>query len=404
MYRQAIKSIRIREERVSDVRELKRALQSRLAQLESAKRKQPERISDTLSQLASVEQDAAVEEQELAEFKRLALREAFYLRFNALTAYAEKANMIAGFGKYLTDLFEVSEKETVYNQKVANTIFSDAVEALDRWVPTQSDERPTINESLPKKDIDDKKKKSKKKKDQDEDDGKKGKSKTNKKNKKKKEQKQDQEEHDEEVEEPLTPPELPPRLAHHQPFSVSENPPTPYLEYDHYHQRAHSSSSMMSTDSRDQYEFYQAPPPSYDLSQTSLTESNSNTSPTIIRSEVQQQTKDDDDDDDDTDHLNSGPSSLLPFLTYYPVEHIHRQVQNNNKHNNRSYMEFSLQYAHRPVQQLSPAPPLPPPRSRSVTTLPLSMSAPSAPSAPTQDEIHFLPIPSAPPPSELSEY
>ncbi|KAI8886173.1 hypothetical protein K501DRAFT_134830, partial [Backusella circina FSU 941] len=147
LYRQAIKSIRIREERVSDIREHKRALQARYAQLESSKRKNHlEKISDVASELASVEHEAALAEQELAEFKCIALREAFYLRFNALTEYAEKANMIAGFGKYLADLlvYDEKERESTYNEKVAETIFSDAIQALEQWEPTLSDERATL--------------------------------------------------------------------------------------------------------------------------------------------------------------------------------------------------------------------------------------------------------------------
>lgn len=88
---------------------------------------------------------------DLADFKRFALKEAFYLRFNALSEYAEKTALIAGFGKYLTDLIEIeptpptqTHRSPYKNGPQAAIIFADAVNALDNWKPVAEDERPTL--------------------------------------------------------------------------------------------------------------------------------------------------------------------------------------------------------------------------------------------------------------------
>ncbi|KAI9271337.1 Eisosome component PIL1-domain-containing protein [Sporodiniella umbellata] len=141
-YRQAIKSIREREDKMSDIREKKRSLQSRISNLTKSSAHSP-KLSEFQKELRSLEHDTAESELDLANFKRFALKEAFYLRMNAMHAYAEKTALIAGFGKYLVDLIEVEQKEYT-NGPQAAIILADALNALDYWKPSEEDERSTF--------------------------------------------------------------------------------------------------------------------------------------------------------------------------------------------------------------------------------------------------------------------
>ncbi|PHZ16182.1 uncharacterized protein RHIMIDRAFT_197328, partial [Rhizopus microsporus ATCC 52813] len=130
-YRQAIKSIREREEKLSDVREKKRSLQSRIANLTKSNPKSP-KLAEFQKELKSFEHDTLESELDLAKFKRFALKEAFYLRFNAMYAFAEKTAIVAGFAKYLVDLIEIDQSK--YDQgPQAAVIIADALNALENW-------------------------------------------------------------------------------------------------------------------------------------------------------------------------------------------------------------------------------------------------------------------------------
>jgi hypothetical protein len=140
-YRQAIKSIREREEKLSDVREKKRSLQSRIANLTKSNPKSP-KLAEFQKELKSFEHDTLESELDLAKFKRFALKEAFYLRFNAMHAFAEKTAIVAGFAKYLVDLIEIDQSK--YDQgPQAAVIIADALNALENWAPAAEDERVT---------------------------------------------------------------------------------------------------------------------------------------------------------------------------------------------------------------------------------------------------------------------
>jgi hypothetical protein len=88
---------------------------------------------------------------DLADFKRFALKEAFYLRFNAMNEYASKTALIAGFGKYLTDLIQIEPTPPTQPHRTpyekgpeAAIIFADAMNAVNDWKPVAEDERPTL--------------------------------------------------------------------------------------------------------------------------------------------------------------------------------------------------------------------------------------------------------------------
>ncbi|KAI8096513.1 Eisosome component PIL1-domain-containing protein [Halteromyces radiatus] len=149
-YRHAIKSIRDREDRLSDIREKKRTLSSRIANLTKTSPKSP-KLRELKKELASLDRDTHDTELEMGDFKRFALKEAFYLRFNAMNEYAEKTAMIAGFGKYIVDLLDITPtpaseptRRTYDKGKEVAMIFADAINAIEAWEPHEGDERPTI--------------------------------------------------------------------------------------------------------------------------------------------------------------------------------------------------------------------------------------------------------------------
>jgi hypothetical protein len=83
---------------MTEAREKKKALQARIAGLQKSSPRAG-KLKEFQHELASLVNDTRAQEAEIADFKRFALREAFYLRFNAMAEYAEKTALLAGFGK-----------------------------------------------------------------------------------------------------------------------------------------------------------------------------------------------------------------------------------------------------------------------------------------------------------------
>ncbi|ORX63183.1 hypothetical protein DM01DRAFT_1013807 [Hesseltinella vesiculosa] len=161
-YRHAIKSIREREDRLCDQREKLKALTSRLQHLDksnpaSPRRQTIEKERDVLSK------EAHEHELALGDFKRCMLREAFYLRFNAMDEYADKMKMIAGFGKYIVDLLDIEPtplapgssaaastsptspvRPAYVGETQSKLILDDCMLALEQWTPSEDEERPTL--------------------------------------------------------------------------------------------------------------------------------------------------------------------------------------------------------------------------------------------------------------------
>lgn len=135
---------------MSDAREKKRSLQSRILNLSKTSPKSP-KLPEFQRELRSLAHETHESEMDLADFKRFALKEAFYLRFNAMNEYAEKTALIAGFGKYLTDLIEIEPTPPTQQHRnpyekgpEAAIIFADAMNAVNDWKPKAADERPTL--------------------------------------------------------------------------------------------------------------------------------------------------------------------------------------------------------------------------------------------------------------------
>ncbi|KAM3580552.1 lipid-binding protein [Umbelopsis sp. WA50703] len=147
-YRQTLKSIRDREDKLIVIRDRKRHLESK--QSDRGNKLLKGKSLEAAKELSILEHECRIQEQDLADFKRFALREAFYVRFNALAEYAEKLSMVAGFGKYLVDQIPIEptplgQPRNPYNGvEQTNTIVEDAFAAIDGWRPSEQDQRFTM--------------------------------------------------------------------------------------------------------------------------------------------------------------------------------------------------------------------------------------------------------------------
>jgi Eisosome component PIL1 len=174
-----LKSIRDKEATLTESREKKRALQARIAALQKSSPRAG-KIKEFQHELESLVKDTRGQEAEIGDFKRFALREAFYLRFNAMAEYAEKTALLAGFGKvkrqimlfsgkkknykaktkfaflvvmqYIVDLVDIEptapgeDRKSYSNGQQSAIILADALNAVNDWKPSHQDFRCTLAE------------------------------------------------------------------------------------------------------------------------------------------------------------------------------------------------------------------------------------------------------------------
>lgn len=137
LYRRAIKSMREKEVELADLREKKQAIQERIEHL-SKSNSSSKKIPELEKELALL--NTSSRETEAHEYKRFIMKEAFYLRFNALQEYAEKTAIVAGYGKYIVDLLDAQN----HASSNCDMILQDALLTVDGWKP--KDERVTLTE------------------------------------------------------------------------------------------------------------------------------------------------------------------------------------------------------------------------------------------------------------------
>lgn len=135
LYRRAIKSLRDREKELASAREKKQSLQDRIDRLKKSNPKS-RKLQELVHELEHLELDD--QGNETAEFKRFILKESFYLRFNALQEYAEKMAIIAGYGKFITDLLDAD----MHASSNCDMILKDALLTIDNW--ESKDQRETF--------------------------------------------------------------------------------------------------------------------------------------------------------------------------------------------------------------------------------------------------------------------
>jgi hypothetical protein len=129
--------MRERERDLAELREKKSTLEERIHHLQKSNTKH-KKLPDLLTELAAL--DIGKKETEANEFKRFIMKEAFYLRFNALQEYAEKTALIAGYGKYIVDLLDDQQ----HASSNCDMILADALLTVDAWAP--QDKRMTVTE------------------------------------------------------------------------------------------------------------------------------------------------------------------------------------------------------------------------------------------------------------------
>ncbi|GAN01336.1 hypothetical protein MAM1_0006d00769 [Mucor ambiguus] len=137
LYRRAIKSMREKEVELADLREKKQSIQDRINHL-SKSNSNSKKIPELQKELEQLQTSA--KETEAHEYKRFIMREAFYLRFNALQEYAEKTAIVAGYGKYIVDLLDAQN----HASSNCDMILKDALLTVDAW--SSKDERVTLTE------------------------------------------------------------------------------------------------------------------------------------------------------------------------------------------------------------------------------------------------------------------
>lgn len=142
-----MKSVRDREIKLIAVRERLRAVESKMQHVGHKVLKN--KALEASRELSALEQECRVLEWDLSNYKRFAMREALYVRFNSITEYAEKLSMLAGFGKYLVDQIpgepiHIGQPRNAYNgAETTNIILEDAFSAIDSWRPSEREQRPT---------------------------------------------------------------------------------------------------------------------------------------------------------------------------------------------------------------------------------------------------------------------
>ncbi|CEG84222.1 hypothetical protein RMATCC62417_18059 [Rhizopus microsporus] len=128
LFRRIIKLIRQREQERLDREERRRAIEDRINHLKKTN-SNLDRIQEFENELATMQSI-----DDTAGFKKTMLKEAFYLKLNALQEYAEKLTLLAKFGKDIADGFE-------HPRDGIDIQVMEAMLSIDGW---HSERRPTL--------------------------------------------------------------------------------------------------------------------------------------------------------------------------------------------------------------------------------------------------------------------
>lgn len=129
--------MRDKENQLTDLTEKKQALVDRIDHLKKSNPKS-KKLVDLERELVEITKSHDKEHETAIDYKRFILKEAFYLRFNALSEYAEKSALIANFGKYLIDLIDIESE----GEHKSDMVLMDALLTIDGWEPL--DQRHTL--------------------------------------------------------------------------------------------------------------------------------------------------------------------------------------------------------------------------------------------------------------------
>lgn len=124
---------------LSSERERKKSLEARIQHLQKTN-PSSKQIAQFEQELSQLRQSVQEKENQMNDYKRFALREAFHLKFNAMQEYAEKSALLASFGKYLVDLLDIAPgpRPPYDKHREADMIVTDCMLAVDGWHPPQA--------------------------------------------------------------------------------------------------------------------------------------------------------------------------------------------------------------------------------------------------------------------------
>lgn len=128
-----------KEVEINNLKERKQSLEERITHLRKSN-PSSKKLYDLEHCLFELNNEQEKEKVSSTDFRRFILKEAFYLRFNALQEFSEKNALIAGFGKFLVDLLD-NKHETQPNEN-SDMILMDALLTVDGW--QSSDQRHTL--------------------------------------------------------------------------------------------------------------------------------------------------------------------------------------------------------------------------------------------------------------------
>ncbi|KAI9309571.1 Eisosome component PIL1-domain-containing protein, partial [Cunninghamella echinulata] len=151
-YQLTLKSIAERESGLHPSREKKRRLEEQIQKLTADNQPDEEgtKLNDLKQQLNSLKEATAADEREMDNFKRIAVREAFYLLLNGMHEMASKTDVLSSFGKYIVDELDVTpvkdgdERQPYKGSEQTHRILNDATYAIENWKPDGTKVRRTL--------------------------------------------------------------------------------------------------------------------------------------------------------------------------------------------------------------------------------------------------------------------
>jgi hypothetical protein len=148
-YRETLKSISIKEFALQPSRDQKRKLKEKIEQLQSSLSSM-DKVQSLQEQLQQLEEFTQHDEVEMANFKRIATREALYILLNGMHAMASKSDIISTFGKYIVDELNVEpiqvgeERPRYHAAEKTKRIADDAKKTIEQWNPDRTKVRRTL--------------------------------------------------------------------------------------------------------------------------------------------------------------------------------------------------------------------------------------------------------------------
>lgn len=118
-----------------------KSLEARIQHLQKTNPTSTKQIAQFERELSELRQSVQDKQNQMNDYKRFALREAFHLKFAAMQEYAEKSALLASFGKYLVDLLDIAPgpRPPYDKHQDADMILTDCLLAVDGWHPPQAE-------------------------------------------------------------------------------------------------------------------------------------------------------------------------------------------------------------------------------------------------------------------------